>query len=161
MKEIRYNRENAVNYAITWAVKRNPLYYDFSKIGGDCTNFASQTLFAGSKIMNHIPILGWYYLSPTDRTASWTGVEYFNKFIINNTDIGPFGENSKINNIELGDFIQLKNNAEPYHHTLIVTKIEENNIFVCAHSKDALFISLDNYSYTSLRCIHILGVRTP
>lgn len=27
---------------------RSPAYYDFSRIGGDCTNFASQGLYAGA-----------------------------------------------------------------------------------------------------------------
>ncbi len=161
MKEIPYNREQAVKYATIWALKRNPIYYDFSKIGGDCTNFASQCLFSGSKAMNYTPIVGWYYNSPNDRTASWTSVEYFNKFLINNKSIGPYGENVSIDKVELGDFIQLKNNDTPYHHTLVVTQIIQGNILVSAHSNNALLIRLDNYEYNSLRCIHINGVRLP
>ena len=41
MREIPYNRTAAVNYARKWALGRNPAYYDFEEIGGDCTNFAS------------------------------------------------------------------------------------------------------------------------
>ena len=37
-----YNRRAAVAYAHKWAYSRNPAFYDFSEIGGDCTNFASQ-----------------------------------------------------------------------------------------------------------------------
>ena len=42
-----YDRDAAVAYARRWALSRNPLYYDFEDIGGDCTNFASQYIFAG------------------------------------------------------------------------------------------------------------------
>lgn len=28
-----YNRELAVNYALKWALDRNPLYYNYDKIG--------------------------------------------------------------------------------------------------------------------------------
>lgn len=161
MIEIKYDRLLALNYATTYALKRNPLFYDFSKIGGDCTNFASQCLYAGAKTMNYTPISGWYYNSPSDRTASWTGVEYFNKFITTNKSIGPFGENVTVDKIQPADFIQLKNDNEPYHHTLIVMNITKENIYVSAHSNDAYNIPLSSYQYSSLRCIHINGVRIP
>ncbi len=34
-----YDREKAVAYAREWAFSRNPEYYIFDEIGGDCTNF--------------------------------------------------------------------------------------------------------------------------
>ena len=33
-----YNRQLAVEYAHRWAYDRNPKYYNFSGIGGDCAN---------------------------------------------------------------------------------------------------------------------------
>ena len=42
---MEYNRANAVAYAKKWAYGRNPKYYDFSDLGGDCTNFASQCIY--------------------------------------------------------------------------------------------------------------------
>ncbi len=56
-----YNRVAAVLYAHTWAYRRNPKFYDYSEIGGDCTNFASQCLWAGGGLMDYTPELGWYY----------------------------------------------------------------------------------------------------
>lgn len=53
MKEKEYNREKALEYAKKWAYKRNPKYYNFDLVGGDCTSFASQCIFAGSNIMNY------------------------------------------------------------------------------------------------------------
>ena len=43
---IPYNRRSAVEYAHTWAYGRNPAYFDYQRLGGDCTNFASQCLYA-------------------------------------------------------------------------------------------------------------------
>lgn len=60
---MEYNRANAVAYAKKWAYGRNPKYYDFSDLGGDCTNFASQCIYAGSGVMNYTPTYGWYYIS--------------------------------------------------------------------------------------------------
>ncbi|MDE6790670.1 MAG: amidase domain-containing protein, partial [Clostridia bacterium] len=68
-----YDRRAAVAYARRWAFSRNPNYFDFSNLGGDCTNFASQCVYAGSGIMNYTPVFGWYYISADNRTASWTG----------------------------------------------------------------------------------------
>ena len=74
MKNLSYQRTAAVEYARRWAFGRNPAYYDFSGIGGDCTNFASQCIFAGAGVMNFTPTFGWFYRSVNDRTPSWTGV---------------------------------------------------------------------------------------
>lgn len=50
--EFPYNREAAVKYAVEWAYRRNQEYYDFEQIGGDCTNFVSQCILAGTGVMN-------------------------------------------------------------------------------------------------------------
>ena len=34
-----YNREEALAYAKKWAFGRNPIYYNFDPVGGDCTSF--------------------------------------------------------------------------------------------------------------------------
>ena len=54
-----YRRDRAVTYARTWALDRNPLYIDFSGQGGNCTNFASQCVLAGSCAMNYTADYGW------------------------------------------------------------------------------------------------------
>ena len=77
-----YIRENAVRYAERWAFEQNPLFADFEGIGGNCTNFVSQCVYAGSCQMNYLSVFGWYYISLEDRTASWSGVEYFYNFLV-------------------------------------------------------------------------------
>ena len=57
---VEYDRERAVEYAKKWALGRNPEYYDYSDIGGNCTAFASQCVYAGCGIMNYTPDYGWY-----------------------------------------------------------------------------------------------------
>ena len=39
---VPYDRRAAVRYANRWAFGRNPAYYDYEEVGGDCTSFASQ-----------------------------------------------------------------------------------------------------------------------
>ena len=76
-----YNRERAVTYAETWALGRNPLFLNFAGRGGDCTNFTSQCLLAGSCTMDFTPDFGWYYRTPDDRAPAWTSVAFFYDFI--------------------------------------------------------------------------------
>ena len=75
-----YNRAAAVAYAHAWAYRRNPRYYNYEELGGDCTNFASQCLYAGSGIMNFTPTWGWYYLDADRKAPAWTGVQYLWNF---------------------------------------------------------------------------------
>ena len=53
MRERKYDRNKVVEYAEKWAYSINPKYYNFNLIGGDCTSFVSQCIFAGSNIMNY------------------------------------------------------------------------------------------------------------
>ena len=76
MEIIGYDRRKAVSYARKWAFSKNPDYYYFDEIGGDCTNFVSQCLYAGSGIMNYTPTYGWYYVNINERSPSWTGTKY-------------------------------------------------------------------------------------
>jgi len=100
-----YNRNKAIEYAHKWLHGRNPAYYDFDKIGGDCTNFISQCLYSGCGKMNYTRDIGWYYNSPQNRAAVWSGVEYLYKFLINNKGAGPYASEISIENAEAGDII--------------------------------------------------------
>ena len=77
--ELPYDREAAVFYARKWAYARNPRYYNFDDLGGDCTNFASQCIYAGCGVMNFTPTFGWYYIDINQRSPSWTGASAFSQ----------------------------------------------------------------------------------
>ncbi len=89
---IPYDREAAIAYAHQWAYSRNPSFYNYDDIGGDCTNFASQCLYAGTGVMNFTPTFGWYYIDANRKAPAWTGVPYFYNFMTRNEiSPGPFG----------------------------------------------------------------------
>lgn len=159
---IGYRRGRAVSYAERWAFSRNPLFEDYSGLGGDCTNFVSQAVYAGSCIMNYTPTFGWYYLSPDDRAPAWTGVEFFYRFITNNEGAGPFGTETYAGGLEMGDVVQLGMrdvDGFRFYHTLLVTGADEDGYLVTAHSDDAAGRPLSSYRYDRARFLHIEGVR--
>lgn len=156
-----YDRDAATAYAEKWAFARNPAYYNFERIGGDCTNFASQCIYAGAKVMNFTPTFGWFYRSVNDRTPSWTGVEYLYNFLVNNQGVGPFAEEVPVSRLEVGDIVQLGRETGDFYHSPVVVGFSRGQILVAAHTYDAYMRPLSSYSYERARGIHILGVRTP
>lgn len=157
-----YDREAAVAYARRWALDRNPAYLDFSALGGDCTNFASQCLFAGSGVMNFTPVTGWYYITASRRTASWTGVGYLYRFLVSNRGPGPFAAETDPGGLMPGDLVQLVLDQDRFQHSPVVVSAEGGDpgrILLAAHSDDARNRPLLSYPYRQIRCLHILGVR--
>lgn len=158
MHSIPYDRKKAVTYARKWALSRNPAFYDFEKIGGDCTNFVSQCLYAAANIMNHTPITGWYYYSVNERSASWTGVEYLYQFLIHNQSVGPYAHIVPSHMAMPGDIVQLGTYTGHFYHSPIITEVSPI-ILVTAHSEDALDRPLYSYEYERARFLHVDGVR--
>ena len=163
MKEIIYNREKVVEYAKKWAYDRNPQYYDFDNVGGDCTSFASQCIYAGAKIMNYSKQNGWYYISGNNKSPSWSGVEFLYNFLTQNKSVGPYGYQVEQNKIELGDIAQLSFDGNKFSHSLVIVKIQDktdlNQIFISSHTFDSFNKRISEYNFEKIRFIHIDKVR--
>lgn len=104
-----YNRVAAAQYALRWALDRNPKYRDFSANtggGGDCTNFISQALFAGGWTMTggrgtH-DILSWY----TSRTVTglpWVSARAFVQFL----QLSRRGNICTEDELDIGDLVSM------------------------------------------------------
>lgn len=154
-----YNRIAALAYALRWARYRNPRFYDFSDLGGDCTNFASQCLYAGTGVMNFSQINGWYYVNLNDRSPSWTGAQFLNDFLTTNTGPGPVAQLAELSEAETGDIIQLQDANGRLYHSLVVLNNTDSDILVAAHTDDSLLRPLSSYSYANAILLHILGYR--
>lgn len=164
--ELPYARARAVEYALRWALSRNPLFIDFTGQGGDCTNFVSQCLLAGCCVMNETADFGWYYYSPLNRAPAWSGVEYFYdfltmrpEFVRENGGTGPYGAEVPTQRVMVGDVVQLANAEGDFYHTLLVTGTDGDDFLVSAHSNDARNRPLSTYEYATARFLHVAGVR--
>ena len=161
-----YNRTRAVEYARRWALSRNPLFFDFTGGGGNCTNFVSQSVLAGSLVMDPTETFGWYYVNVTDRSPSWTGVREFYEYMCGVGDFkstperqGPFCTEVERERVEIGDVVQLSNAMGRFYHSLLVSGFNENgDILICAQSNDALDRPLSTYRYATARFLHVEGV---
>lgn len=159
-----YHRDLVVSYAHRWAFRRNPAYLNFDGLGGDCTNFASQCLYAGSGVMNDTPLFGWYYYSSSNRTPSWTGVPYFYNFLTrNDKSPGPAAIETDLDRCEPGDFVQLSFNGKDFAHTPVIVSMKHpaalETTLVATHTDDSDYRSLSSYPFVNIRFIHIIGIR--
>ncbi len=161
-----YDRARAVEYARRWALDRNPLFANFTGQGGDCTNFVSQCVYAGSCVMNLTPDFGWYYISVDERAPAWSGVEYFYDFMVGsqsfasqNGGVGPYATERPRRYAMPGDVLQLADRSGDWYHSLIISEIRGREIYVCAHSDDSLDRPLSGYNYANVRLLHIEGIR--
>lgn len=158
-----YFRERAVEYARRWALSRNPLFIDFSGRGGDCTSFVSQCVLAGCCTQNFSQPFGWYYIDPDDRAPAWSSVEFFYDFTTGSGNFpsrfsrpGPVGMEIGMNRVEIGDVVQLYDSSDDFYHSLLISSIGGGEIYVCAHSDDALDRPLSSYRMAAgVRFIHI------
>lgn len=162
LQPIPYDRRTAVAYAHRWAYGRNPAYYDYENLGGDCTSFASQCLYAGTGVMNFTPDTGWYYLNGNDKAPAWSGVDFFARFLLRKGQSeGPFGAETSLEVLLPGDFVQLSPTGDAFTHTVVVVQVGARptlrNTLVAAHSMDADRRPLSSYSFRAMRALHILG----
>lgn len=162
MNSKTYDRTSAVNYARKWALARNPKYYNFDPVGGDCTSFISQCLFAGSRKMNYSRENGWFYNNGYDKSPSWSGVEFLYKFLTSNKSYGPRGKEVSQNNIMIGDIAQLSFSGTKFEHSLFIIDIgnlnDLNKISIATHTYDALDKKIGEYNFSKIRFIHIEDV---
>ena len=107
----------------------NPNFYNFHNLGGNCTNYVSQVLYAGGATQNTRASSGiagtnyWFYRTSNDRSSSWTGVDEFRTFVLNNNTKGPMGYLvNRFSDLRTGSVIQFKtsNSRGIYGHSVIV-----------------------------------------
>ncbi len=161
-----YNREAAVQYAHKWAYGRNPAFYDYECIGGDCTNFASQCVYAGSGVMNFTKDFGWYYINANNKAPAWTGVEFFYNFMTRTAPtVGPVAVDASIGQLLPGDVVQLSFSGDTWEHSPVVVKLlripalQPADVLIAAHSYDSDNRPLSSYDYMGIRFLHFTGVR--
>jgi len=146
-----FDRQAAARYAIKYGLNYNPEWPSDKGLGGDCTNFVSQALYAGGWTMiQRGTILGserdggsWYSgkagSGPRDRSRTWAAAANFAQFL---TSAGR-ARRCEIKELALGDVVQL-HHFNIVHHTVVVTGVLPDSVtrkpipFVTYHTRDVL-----------------------
>ena len=122
----------------------NPAYeYYPLPMGGDCTNYVSQILYAGGAPMDEQGSYQWYYKSPTNR-CRWTSVTELYDYLIHNDYIGPQGKDitnsGSFYAASRGDLVQVKFlGAKSYGHSLWIISHEigtTSRTRIASHTND-------------------------
>ncbi len=155
---MKYDRLLAKNYAERYALSRNKNFFDFSRLGGDCTNFVSQCLFAGTGQMDYREN-GWFYKDLDERTPSWTGVNELSQYLLENNRNIVCAYLTRYDDVEIGDVIQLKM-GNIFNHSLFVTKTDYpilsfDDIFVSCHSTDKLNARLSSFLFKDIKFLKV------
>jgi hypothetical protein len=169
-----YNRAGAIEYALEWATAEPPynypLYFDFTTLGGDCTNFVSQVIHEGGSAAmvfggehkTYAP--GWYYYDEDDWATDWIWVDGLFNFIVEPRELigGPKGITiDDGNDACLADIIQYERSGDTvYDHAVVITDQIDGgygNLFhlVSGHSPDEADVPFNKYIINGVRFIHI------
>ena len=158
-----FNRTAMYNYAYNNYNKRPSQWGNFDALGGDCTNFVSQIIYAGGAPFDTTGNYTWYYKGMSNRAPAWTSVTSLHKYLVNNDYIGPQGKVDSSNAAYIamiGDVIQIDfgNDGTYDHSTSIVhhqTSITSQTT-IAAHSSNRWNYPINSFSGTK-RWIHLTG----
>lgn len=173
-QNLYYDRDAAADYVYDYTVTPNSDYFNYAGLGGDCTNFASQVLYAGGMAMtqavsNPSNTDDWYYYSDgvgLGRTPSWTGAHEFRQYWADVNGVGgkhahqfikytaaDFDDESTwlevYNYLEPGDIVQYVRASDwvTYHTQIVHRTSYENGEFKVSMGQHSPFrwVSLKAY----------------
>ena len=165
-----YNRKEALAYAKKYVKDKNKNWDDYSDIGGNCQNYASQVLYAGKIPMDTIGTSQWKYYgselnegnSKTGRSSSWTAAPYFYDYAKNNSGYGLCAK-ADVNPYyaKAGDIGQVGYDEKYIHSVVIVGNIKNDNkildLLLNSNSGNLENYPLSAYVYPYKRIIKIFG----
>ena len=167
-----YNRQNAISYSYKYIEDRNDYYLDYSNLGGNCANFASQSIHEGGVPMDIQGEYEWKYYSDylnedntkNGRSRSWVSTYYFYEYAKNNIGFGLCAEvDVNLFYADVGDIIHVgyKDDTKYSHTTLVSKVIKKDNkvidILVNSNTTNLKDYPVLAYVYFNKRLIKILG----
>lgn len=154
-----YDRDAAVNYALSWVGKRNGDWPDYTDYGGNCMNYASQMLYSGG-----VPMDGdwyWNYING-DVSPAWCNVVYFYDYALENTGSLVCNAEAPYYTGEPGDILIMGISTFTRHATEIcgiVTDESGNTVdyLLCSNTDELKNFPAGAYCLTNQKLIKIYG----
>jgi len=155
-RKVPYNRQEVAQYADKWWNSANPAYLKFED---DCTNFASQCLFAGGAPMHYTGKrgLGWWYVGKDQHQELWSfswAVANSLKTYATKRTVGLTGRTvAAPEQLEIGDMIcyDFDGDGRFQHNTIVTAKDERGMPLVNAHTTNSArryWSYRDSYAWT-------------
>ena len=136
----------ARSYAERYAVNHNTKYgYETTwlGIGADCTNFASQILYAGGVNMDisYNTNEGWWWRATNQRSVSWIQAATFARYM--GSGYNTTSWSSLVSNVRAGDFIGYDSGGDgEVDHIGFVHSKTGDELYIAQHTTD--YIDWDN-----------------
>lgn len=165
---IAYRREEAVAYAEKWWNEPNPGYENFAV---NCTNYVSQSLFAGQAPMNYTGRreTGWWYRGRANGrewwSFSWAVADSLRRYLSQSRSAGLRAEEvASPDQLRLGDVIcyDWEGSGRYGHNTIVTAFAPDGSPLVNANtvsSRHRYWDYRDSYAWTSrtrYRFFHIV-----
>ncbi|MCH7335191.1 amidase domain-containing protein [Acinetobacter sp. NIPH 2699] len=155
-----WNYSSASNYALQWALSRNPNYISFTN---DCTNFVSQALRTGgwkdTATLISTQMHSWFYKSGTNYAQTWSTANGLRNRVANGYELGTtklgksfagLGPEYLNNQIRVGDIILADWTGDGiYDHAMMVTQVSFSETLVSYHTTDRKNFSMADVAASS------------
>ncbi|MFM1651001.1 amidase domain-containing protein [Brevibacillus sp. B_LB10_24] len=165
-KRPKYNRKAAVKYAdkyagAAWGAgnnnRYNKKYLDYTYLGGDCTNYASQVIGDQAE-GGGLPMRGgWYYRYKQGGSVSWVRTDAFKNFLLYSGYArliarGSYDEVAKptsrfpegaLAKLQPGDLIAYELGGDIDHFSVVTARDEKGYVLVNSHTGDRYHVPWD------------------
>jgi hypothetical protein len=131
-----YDYPAMARYAERYWTNYNPAYRSFSDVGGDCTNFISQSLRAGGWANDSgatWDCSNWFY-GRTNQSRSWVNVNCWASFAIESRRARYL---TRVNDLGIGDILQMDFTGNGTKDHSMITTYKANGIpYLTYHTED-------------------------
>lgn len=158
-----YDRAAAYDYLMAYCDERNPRWYAYDDVGGNCMNFGSQVLLAGGIPEDERGDEEWYWDGQNDLDLSWINVGHFYDYCRDNEGYGLVADTEAgYYTGEVGDVV-IVGFAGDHRHTTVISHVVEDeagnvvDYLITCNTTNYKDFPVSAYYYTFHRLIKIFG----
>lgn len=158
-----YDRAAAYDYLMAYCDERNPAWYAYDDVGGNCMNFGSQVLLAGGIPEDEKGDEEWYWDGQNDLDLSWINVGRFYDYCRKNEGYGLVADTEAgYYTGEVGDVLIVGFNGDHRHTTVISDIVKDKagntvDYLISCNTTNYRDFPASAYYYTFHRLVKIFG----
>ncbi len=174
-----YDGMKAAEYAQTYWYTYNSAFPSYSGVGGDCANYASQSVYAGlQQTMLDFGLYNsdsWYHYNNRNETGenwTWTSTSRFHRYLMkgNGRQYGLYGMEIDIRDVRPGDIVHVDYTSDgEMDHSIVITHVDNMNgsnsyseILFSGHTADRKNQPLSDMGYRpTYRALRVFGLVAP